>query len=132
MTSIPIWLGGYVNKQELMKLAPLFMGLSEAEQETIAEQFTAAECKNGTPLFSIGDQSDALYLIGQGFVRLQSQGGQSLATLGPGSILGESSLFRGEPYDVSADCRCRCPVLATDRSAIAQDICLSNRQSVSN
>ena len=91
-----------MNKQELMKLAPLFMGLSEAEQETIAEQFTAAECKNGTPLFSIGDRSDALYLIGQGFVRLQSQGGRSLATLGPGSILGESSLFRGDPYDVSA------------------------------
>ncbi len=91
-----------MDKQELMKLAPLFLGLSEAEQKIIAEQFTTAECKTGTPLFSTGEQSDALFLVGQGFVRLETEGGQSLATLGAGSILGESSLFRGKPYDVSA------------------------------
>ena len=91
-----------MDKHELMKLTPLFMGLSEAEQNEIAEQFTAAQSQTDRPLFSTGDQSDAFYLVAQGFVRLTTPDGQTLATMGPGSVLGEASMFRGVPYETTA------------------------------
>ena len=53
-------------------------------------------------LFKTGDQAGGLYLLGKGFVRLLTPSGISLATLGPGSVLGEDSLFRSLPYDVTA------------------------------
>jgi CRP-like cAMP-binding protein len=46
--------------------------------------------------------ADGLYLVGKGFVRLFTASGSNLATLGPGSVLGEDSLYRAVPYDVSA------------------------------
>ena len=89
-------------KQEFIQFAPLFAGLTEEEQALLVENFTSAKAAVGTPLFKTGDQADGLYLIGKGFVRLMTPSGISLATLGPGSVLGEDSLFRNLPYDVSA------------------------------
>jgi CRP-like cAMP-binding protein len=90
-------------KQELIQFAPLFTGLSEEEQALLVENFTPAQAAAaGAAIFKAGDQADGLYLIGKGFVRLMTASGISLATLGPGSVLGEDSLFRNLPYDVSA------------------------------
>ncbi len=89
-------------KQEFIQLAPLFAGLTEEEQAALVENFTPAQAAAGSALFKTGDQADGLYLIGKGFVRLMTPSGISLATLGPGSVLGEDSLFRNLPYDVSA------------------------------
>jgi CRP-like cAMP-binding protein len=89
-------------KQEYIQFAPLFTGLSEEEQALLVEHFTPAQAAAGTPIFKTGDQADGLYLIGKGFVRLMTPSGISLATLGPGSVLGEDSLFRSLPYDVTA------------------------------
>ncbi|MEZ4658806.1 MAG: cyclic nucleotide-binding domain-containing protein [Caldilineaceae bacterium] len=88
--------------RNLIKFAPLFMGLSEQDQRTLTDNFTEGRLAAGEALFRAGEQSDALYLLGQGFARLTSQSGQSLATLGPGSVLGEASLFRNIPQDVTA------------------------------
>ena len=89
-------------KQEFIQFAPLFTGLTEEEQALLVENFTAAQAAAGVPIFKTGDQADGLYLIGKGFVRLMTPSGISLATLGPGSVLGEDSLFRSLPYDVTA------------------------------
>ena len=89
-------------KQEFIQLAPLFAGLTEEEQAALVENFTPAQAAAGSALFKTGDQADGLYLIGKGFVRLMTPSGISLATLGPGSVLGEDSLFRSLPYDVTA------------------------------
>lgn len=89
--------------KNLIKFAPLFMGLSEQEQRVLADNFTEDKLATGESLFRAGEQSDSLYLLSKGFVRLNSQGGQSLATLGPGSVLGEASLFRSAPQDVTAN-----------------------------
>ena len=56
----------------------------------------------GSTLLNAGERSEAIYLIGQGFVSLTTSSGQGLATLGPGSILGEASLLAATPMDVSA------------------------------
>lgn len=89
-------------KQEFIQFAPLFTGFAEEEQALLVENFTPAQAVAASALFKTGDQADGLYLIGKGFVRLMTPSGISLATLGPGSVLGEDSLFRNLPYDVSA------------------------------
>ncbi|MCS6825787.1 MAG: cyclic nucleotide-binding domain-containing protein [Caldilinea sp.] len=89
-------------KEEFIQYAPLFAGLAPEEQKHLAEQFSPQTAKAGAVLFRVGEAADGLYLIGKGFVRIFTAGGATLATLGPGSVLGEDSLYRSVPYDVSA------------------------------
>ena len=89
-------------KEEYIQFAPLFAGLSADEQTLLGERFAQNSAKQGTVLFQVGDKADGLYLVGKGFVRIFTASGSSLATLGPGSVLGEDSLYRSVPYDVSA------------------------------
>ncbi len=89
-------------KDEFLKYAPLFSGLNDSEREALSAGFTQGQVDSGSPLFRAGEQVDCLYLIGQGFVRVATEGGQVLATLGPGSILADVALFRGAPNEVTA------------------------------
>ena len=89
-------------KQEFIQFAPLFAGLAPEEQNILDERFVQAKAASGDVLFQVGDTADGLFLLGKGFVRLFTAGGSNLATLGPGSVLGEDSLYRSLPYDVSA------------------------------
>jgi CRP-like cAMP-binding protein len=87
---------------ELIRFAPIFLGLTDNEREIVATSLTTAQCAANSALFKAGEQSEALYIIDHGFVRLTTNSGQALATLGPGSVLGETSLFRASVQDVSA------------------------------
>lgn len=89
-------------KSELIQYAPLFTGLTEEERAALDAAFVAGQCAAGSTLLKAGERSEAIYLIGQGFVSLSTSSGQGLATLGPGSILGEASLLAAAPMDVSA------------------------------
>ena len=61
--------------------------LAQLEQET-----TVAEVATGTTLFEEGDPTDGVAAVLEGTVEVLKQG-RLLATLGPGSLLGELSLF---------------------------------------
>lgn len=87
---------------DLIRYAPVFLGLNDQERAALTAGFASGRCAANTPLFSAGEQSEALYLLEKGFVRLVTGTGQSLATLGPGSVLGEAALFRATTQDVSA------------------------------
>ena len=89
-------------KQEFIQFAPLFAGLADDERNALDENFVQNQLGANAPIFSAGSNADGLYLVGKGFVRLMTPSGINLATLGPGSVLGEDSLFRSLPYDVSA------------------------------
>jgi CRP-like cAMP-binding protein len=89
-------------KEEFIRFAPLFTGLSEDEQKIIAESFDERHADAGATLFEAGAASEALYLVGKGFVRLTTATGASLATLGPGSVLGEDGLFRNSKHELTA------------------------------
>ncbi|MCL4830055.1 MAG: cyclic nucleotide-binding domain-containing protein [Caldilinea sp.] len=89
-------------KEEFIQYAPLFAGLAAEEQALLGERFVQNSAKQGAVLFQVGDNADGLYLVGKGFVRIFTASGSNLATLGPGSVLGEDSLYRAVPYDVSA------------------------------
>ncbi len=87
---------------DLIRFAPIFLGLTEQERDVIAAGFVASQVAANANLFQVGEQSEALYLIEKGFVRLATASGQNLATLGPGSVLGEATFFRATPQDVTA------------------------------
>ncbi len=89
-------------KTELIQYAPLFAGLDEQERTILAAGFADGECSANAVLLNAGDRASSIYLLGHGFVSLVTPSGQNLATLGPGSLLGEASLLRGAPLDVSA------------------------------
>jgi CRP-like cAMP-binding protein len=89
-------------KNELIKFAPLFAGLTESERELLSAAFIEGQSGAQSALLKAGERSDAMYLIGQGFVSLSTQGGTNLATLGPGSLIGDAGLFRNAPQDVNA------------------------------
>lgn len=87
---------------DLLKSLPIFNGLAEEEVDGLANAFTSNHYESGAKVFEIGDKSEALYLIDRGFIRLQMASDHTLATLGPGSLLGEETLFRGATQEVNA------------------------------
>lgn len=82
--------------------APFFSALSKEEQERISERMHLERRGSGETLFHKGDESTALYLIKSGWVRLMANGGPGLANQGPGSLVGESDLFLGQPRSFGA------------------------------
>jgi CRP-like cAMP-binding protein len=58
--------------------------------------------RSGEDLFRKGDESTALYLVKAGWVRLLTNGGTALASQGPGSLVGETDLFIGQPRSFGA------------------------------
>ena len=89
-------------KNELIKFAPLFTGLTEGERELLAAGFIEGQSAAQSVLLKAGERSEAMYLVGQGFVSLSTPSGANLATLGPGSLIGDAGLFRNAPQDVNA------------------------------
>lgn len=95
----------------LLKAIPIFDGLADEELEILATNFVDSHYPKGAHLFKSGEQSDSLFIIDQGFVRLLTGSGRSLAALGPGSILGDDALFRGANQEIDA-------VVASELSAV--------------
>lgn len=86
----------------MLKETPLFSFLSEADLEQIAERLRPQELAQGGRLFDIGDEANALYIVRSGWVRLTSASGEVLASLGPGSMIGEADMLRGHPRSSGA------------------------------
>lgn len=87
--------------------APFFSTLSEQEQERVSQRMHLEHRRNNETLFHKGDDSNALYLVKSGWVRLVADGGTALASQGPGSLVGETDLFLERPRSLGA-------VLTTD------------------
>jgi CRP-like cAMP-binding protein len=87
--------------------APFFSSLSEQEQECVSQRMHLEHRRNGETLFHKGEDSNHLYLIKSGWVRLVANGGTALASQGPGSLVGETDLFFERPRSLGA-------VLTTD------------------
>ncbi len=87
---------------ETLKRIPLFADLSEDEQRAILARMHPEQFRKGEPLFRKGDPSEMLYLVQKGSVRLLGDGGVPLATLGPGSLLGEADALAGRPRSTGA------------------------------
>ncbi|MBX2998429.1 MAG: cyclic nucleotide-binding domain-containing protein [Caldilineaceae bacterium] len=87
---------------ELIRRTPLFADLAEADAAQVASIFRSENRARGSVIFNSGEKAHSLYLVESGFIRLIDANGMALATLGPGSLLGEAEFLRGADHVMSA------------------------------
>ncbi len=77
---------------------PFLRGLPPATIAAVRRVLRAKKVSAGTQLFRTGESGDACFLVDSGALRVTtSPTGDVLATLGPGSFVGELALLLGEP-----------------------------------
>ena len=87
---------------EILRATPLFHGLSDEELRELVVIFREENERSGAAIFRSDETCNELYLIRSGFVRLLDPDGSVLATLGPGSLLGEAEFLRGLAHNTGA------------------------------
>lgn len=87
---------------EFLRATPLFQGLSDEELREVVVVFREEDQRAGAAIFRNDETCNELYLIRNGFVRLLDPDASVLATLGPGSLLGEAEFLRGLAHNTSA------------------------------
>lgn len=82
----------------------LFELLSETSRIAFEQLVREVRLPAATPLFEVGDNGDALYLVRSGLVDVTTGGvgARELDTLGPGEVFGEQSLLTGRPRSATA------------------------------
>ncbi len=89
-------------KLRYVKNAVLFADLSEEEQKKVSERMRLVRYREGQTIFEKGDTSDVLYLVKSGWVKVITAESTVLASMGPGSLLGEADMFMGRPRSTGA------------------------------
>ena len=106
-------------KEEFIKNAPLFAEFTDSERRAVAKRMRLETYQPGELVFAKGAESDALYLIKEGWVKLTDDTGQAaLATLGPGSLLGETDFFMGRERGMTARATSPLGVWVLDENAV--------------
>lgn len=85
--------------------AELVRSLPPEEMESVLTCVEPVSMKNGEAIFKQDDPGDAMYIINNGTVVIQSGrngDGKAIATLGPGQSFGEMALLTGDPRSASA------------------------------
>lgn len=85
---------------------PLFADVSEADIAEVAALATVIDYPSGSTIFAEDEPGDALYVVLRGQVGIRCRDRwrheQTLATLEPGTLLGEIALLTDEPRSVTA------------------------------
>lgn len=107
--------------QRALAATPLFAGLPSDTLEALVEHLALVSLDLGEHLFREGDPSDALYVIVEGEVSLQTEGPPrtEISRLGPGSFLGEVALMTDQPRSVTASAVAPSELLRIDRTTLA-------------
>jgi CRP/FNR family cyclic AMP-dependent transcriptional regulator len=88
---------------DLLRTVPLFSGMTDRAIAAVADLAEESAFAAGDVLVSEGDPGDAFFILIDGTADV-SQGGRQLASLGPGSTLGEISLLDGRPRTATVTC----------------------------
>ncbi len=108
-------------KEEFIKNSPLFAELSEEEQRSLGKRMRLENYNPGESLFVKEGESDALYLIKEGWVKLSTDGESAIvANLGPGSLLGEADFFLGRLHTMTARASGQVTVWSLDNQGLAE------------
>ncbi len=76
--------------EERLRAIPILRDLPGATLRKAASALEAVRCERGSLVFSAGDPADALYIVESGWIELSDPGtDHALASLGPGSVVGE-------------------------------------------
>lgn len=87
---------------EILRETPLFHGLTDEELREVLGILREENQASGATVFRSDQTCSELFLIRNGFVRLLDTYGSVLATLGPGSLLGEAEFLRALPHNTGA------------------------------
>jgi CRP-like cAMP-binding protein len=97
----------------------LFAKLSDADREELAGLMTRRDYAAMEPVFWVGENGDAMFVIGHGKVRLSYADEEghdvTITVLGPGAFFGELSLLDGGPRTATARAETACGLFALDR-----------------
>src|SRR5690606_34904557 len=92
-----------------------FADLSEDERAEVAELLEERSLSPGETLFIEGEEADALVLVAEGTLQVESRRTRESARLGPGSVLGGLALFTVGARETSAAGAGRAEVLLLRR-----------------
>jgi CRP-like cAMP-binding protein len=106
-------------KEEFIRNAPIFAEFTDAERRAVGKRMRLETYQAGELIFPQGAESDALYLIKEGWVKLTDDGGRTaIATLGPGSLLGETDFLMGSERGMTARASSPLSVWVLDENAV--------------
>ncbi|MEZ4769625.1 MAG: cyclic nucleotide-binding domain-containing protein [Caldilineales bacterium] len=83
---------------QFINRVPLFAGLGSQQLSAVEERFATVQFGAGETIFKAGEPATRMLLIENGYVRLVTDRGVALATLGPGSTLGDQDMLAEQPY----------------------------------
>jgi CRP-like cAMP-binding protein len=101
---------------------PLFAGMPSDALQALVANLQLVSLDRGAVLFHEGDSSDALYVIAEGELAVQTAGPPRLETsrLGPGSFLGEVALMTDQPRSATVICTQPAELLRIDRHTLSR------------
>jgi predicted acylesterase/phospholipase RssA/CRP-like cAMP-binding protein len=113
--------GSDIRAEEALAQTPLFGGLAPSALRELADRCVRRRTTDGSYLFHAKDPADRLFVLADGqfeVVRRQPDSGAEiiLNTLGPGTVVGELAIVRGEKR--SASVRSRGPGLVFELDAL--------------
>ena len=79
------------------RTSPLFRPFDAGERSQLAGRFKFLEVADGSTLLAAGDRPDGLYIVLAGSFTVR-RGGQTLGSLGPGELIGETALLNGGQF----------------------------------
>lgn len=88
---------------QLINRVPLFADLGPPQQALVEDRLQPVQFGPGQALFRAGDPATRMVIVESGYVRLVGDRGVVLATLGPGSTLGDLDMLTGRPYATKAE-----------------------------
>lgn len=109
-------------KTDQLERLELFRDLSRRERTQIADVLVEEEVTAGRPLTREGQDGGTAYVIVEGTAEVVS-GNTTLATLGPGDVVGELSLLDHQPRSATVTATSDLKVLAITHSDFAKILC---------
>jgi CRP-like cAMP-binding protein len=88
-------------KMQALGSVPLFSDLRPRDLESVAQLADEVDLPAGHVLMRQGDNGSQMFIISSGEARVE-RNGQTLATLGPGSVLGEMAIVAEGPRVATA------------------------------
>jgi len=101
---------------------PLFAGLPSDALQALVANLQLVSLERGERLFREGDRSDALYVIVEGEVSVETVGPPRAETsrLGPGAFIGEVALMTDQPRSATVTCVAAAELLRIDRHTLSR------------
>jgi CRP-like cAMP-binding protein len=114
------------SSRRLLAGVPLFAGLADGTVERLARSATELQLRRGAAVFRQGEPCAGLHFVIEGQIKLalQNAGGNEkvLDLRGPGSSLGETALFLGEPHHATAESVADSVLVHVGRDAVLEEI----------